>query len=325
MKPVPRSSSFGLVTWCVLAGACLPAGACHSSRDRIPPAIEFTRLAPAGEGTPDVFHTIEGRVIGARPGQRIVLFSRSGVWWVQPLAERPFTAIQHNSTWTSSIHPGTAYAALLVDASYRPPMTLKMLPPPGGLVQAVAIADEPALDRAPLKTLNFSGYDWLVRQTPGNPAGTRNLYDPQNVWLDRTGQLHLRIAKTPTAWASAEVRPRPQPRLRLVSFRRQRRLPSGSVDGADHLHVGWLGPDREMDIEISRWGELSGKNSQYVVQPYYVPANVVRFLSPPGRIDLFVRLAARTRRLPNGAGLGRGKVRFGFRSHLRVRCSLGRR
>ena len=39
-----------------------------------------------------------------------------------------------------------------------------------------------------------------------------------------------------------------------------------------------------MDIEISRWGEPAGKNAQYVIQPYYIPANVVRFLAPPGRL-----------------------------------------
>jgi hypothetical protein len=44
------------------------------------------------------------------------------------------------------------------------------------------------------------------------------------------------------------------------------------------------GPTREMDIEISRWGAIEGKNSQYVVQPFDVAANVVRFVSPPGRL-----------------------------------------
>ena len=42
------------------------------------------------------------------------------------------------------------------------------------------------------------------------------------------------------------------------------------------------GPPREMDIEVSRWGEAESKNSQYVIQPYYVPANVVRFMEPAG-------------------------------------------
>jgi hypothetical protein len=39
---------------------------------------------------------------------------------------------------------------------------------------------------------------------------------------------------------------------------------------------------REMDVEISRWGDPRAKNAQYVVQPYYVAANVVPFAAPPG-------------------------------------------
>lgn len=35
-----------------------------------------------------------------------------------------------------------------------------------------------------------------------------------------------------------------------------------------------------MNIQIGRWGRTEGKNAQYVVQPYFVPANMVRFLTP---------------------------------------------
>lgn len=35
--------------------------------------------------------------------------------------------------------------------------------------------------------------------------------------------------------------------------------------------------NREMDVEISRWGDPANKNAQYVVQPFHVPANVARF------------------------------------------------
>ena len=37
-----------------------------------------------------------------------------------------------------------------------------------------------------------------------------------------------------------------------------------------------------MDIEISRWGEPEDKNAQYIIQPYVVPANTVRFVTPSG-------------------------------------------
>ena len=37
-----------------------------------------------------------------------------------------------------------------------------------------------------------------------------------------------------------------------------------------------------MDLQVSRWGQLDDSNSQYIVQPWDVPANSVRFSSPPG-------------------------------------------
>ncbi len=48
------------------------------------------------------------------------------------------------------------------------------------------------------------------------------------------------------------------------------------------------GPPREMDIEISRWGEPEDKNAQYVIQPYVVPANTVRFMAPPGTLTYWI-------------------------------------
>jgi hypothetical protein len=39
-----------------------------------------------------------------------------------------------------------------------------------------------------------------------------------------------------------------------------------------------------MDVEISRWGEPQDKNGQYVIQPYVVPANTVRFAAPSGTL-----------------------------------------
>ncbi len=38
----------------------------------------------------------------------------------------------------------------------------------------------------------------------------------------------------------------------------------------------------ERDIELSRWGDPKGKNAQYVVQPFYVPENLIRFTAPAG-------------------------------------------
>ena len=39
---------------------------------------------------------------------------------------------------------------------------------------------------------------------------------------------------------------------------------------------------QELDIEMSRWGVPNNENAQYVVQPYYIPTNIVRFNAPAG-------------------------------------------
>jgi hypothetical protein len=107
--------------------------ACRSPQATVDPVIEFTTVPKADAGGPATLAPAAGRVKGSRPGQRIVLYARSGgVWWVQPFRSRPFTDVERDSTWKSSIHLGTDYAALLVDADYRPPATSESVPERGG-------------------------------------------------------------------------------------------------------------------------------------------------------------------------------------------------
>ena len=110
-------------------------------REQSGPVIKFSRVPRAGEGGPDRTDTIEGRVIRARLGQRIVLFAHWGPWWVQPFVDGPFTPIEPDSRWRNSTHFGTQYAALLVEANYRPPASTDSLPSTGHGVVAVAVVD----------------------------------------------------------------------------------------------------------------------------------------------------------------------------------------
>jgi len=119
---------------------CLPLSSCHSETSNAPPSIEFSRIPLRDEGGPQKTATVEGRVVGARSGQQVVLFARSGAWYIQPFTEQPFTKIQGDATWENSTHLGTEYAALLVEPGYRPPTTTDVLPGIGGGVIAVAIA-----------------------------------------------------------------------------------------------------------------------------------------------------------------------------------------
>ena len=273
------------------------------------PSIEFTRLPPAGEGSPDVVDTIEGKVTGARPDHRLVLFARSGLWWVQPTAEQPFTAIEDGARWKSTTHPGSAYAAVLVGPGYRPPTTTATLPEVGGTVLAVAVAEGNRLAQPAQPKIEFSGYEWELRRTASSRGGTRNQYDPANVWKDSQGFLHLRIAKQDQDWTSAEVRLTRS--LGYGSYRFVVRDVSHLEPAAVFSIFTWddAGPPREMNLEFSRWGETASKNGQYVIQPYYMPANVFRFHAPAGRLTNWLqwqpgRISFRT---VEGASSGTGR------------------
>lgn len=254
---------------------------CGMSNAGAEPAVQIVGVPPAGDGSPDKLEPIEGRVTGARPGQRIVLFALSGVWWVQPETNHPYTTIRPDSTWKTTTHPGAAYAALLVDARYRPPLIANTLPEKGGPVRAVAVVkgrQSPVQE----KILQFSGYQWETRQTASDRDGSTNYYDPANAWTDRNGRLHLRVTRQQDHWVSAEVKLSRS--LGYGSYRFVVRDVSQLEPGAVFAMFTWddLGPSREMDIELSRWGDPEDKNAQYVIQPYVVPANTVRFDAPAG-------------------------------------------
>ena len=52
-------------------------------------------------------------------------------WYVQPLALEPFTRIRNNSTWHNTTHPGSEYAALLINPGFKPPLRALQLPTDG--------------------------------------------------------------------------------------------------------------------------------------------------------------------------------------------------
>lgn len=106
------------------------------------PSIRFTKVPPAGGG-PDRLETIAGVVSGINVNEcdcRIVLYSQTDQYWVQPFAERPYTELRENS-FEAEIHLGRRYYALLVKKSFRPAARLSQLPEVGGEVLAIASAN----------------------------------------------------------------------------------------------------------------------------------------------------------------------------------------
>jgi signal transduction histidine kinase len=115
---------------------------CGLSQKSLEPSIEFSVIPAAEIGGTMRLESIEGRVSGARPDQQIVLYTRSGSWYVQPFANQPFTKIEADSTWRNSTHLGTEYAALLVEPGYNPPAKTDVLPNKDGAeVLAIAVVN----------------------------------------------------------------------------------------------------------------------------------------------------------------------------------------
>jgi hypothetical protein len=271
----------------LLTLACSVLAGCHSQMAGVKPRIEVTRIPVGSIGGPDQMDDIAGTVRGAGPNQQIVLYAHSGVWWVQPFANQPFTKIQPDSTWKSFTHLGTEYAALLVDGGYRPPSKIVALPREGNGVVAVAIVKGRAGSPSAAKIIHFSGYDWTVRSTESDHGGDPNAYDPANAWTDNNGYLHLRMAERKGIWTCAEVSLNHSLGYGTYTFVLQdtTHLSPSAVTGFftwDDSHSEGL--HNEVDIELSRWGDPRARNAQFVVQPFYVPENFQRFNTPAGRV-----------------------------------------
>jgi len=263
--------------------------ACRRNDRGNAPSITFTRIPqadPAGSVRNDI---IEGRVTGASPGQKIVLYAKTGKWWVQPLIDQPITELRPNFKWTNATHLGTHYAALLVKDGYRPQRVLDSLPEPGDNILAVAIV--PGAVRSPSPIVNFSGYQWRLRDAPSSRGGP-NVYSSSNISVDEQGAMHLRISKTEKDWSCAEAsltRNLGYGTYEFVVRGLETLEPAADFEIFTYDYASGALRNREMDIEISRWGDPANKNAQYELQPYEVATNVYRFNAPAGTLTFSLR------------------------------------
>src|SRR5271169_843278 len=267
---------------------CFVLTGCHSSSKNSAPTVAFSKVAAAYQEGDYKTDIIDGRVTGARPGQRLVLYANTdGRWGLCQQSDQPFTNIESDGRWKASVHLGLQYAALLVDPTYNPPQQIESLPIVGNGVVALTVVngEGPAPVLPSPKILNFSGYEWTTSAGPIFRAGSRNFFDPANVWTDEKGALHLRISGSPGKWTAAEVKLTRS--LGYGTYRFQVRdvthlEPSALLTLITWDGVGTESTRRELDVELGRWGQLENTNVNYVVQPYYVPANIVAFRVPPG-------------------------------------------
>jgi len=222
---------------------------------------------------------------------RVAVYIRvAGQWWTKPTAASPYTPIKANGSWTCDITTGgqdpTAdkIAAFLASQAYAPPVLLGAGALPAALYQnSAAWVEYTRMVGANFRTLTFSGYEWAAKTSTEKVGPGPNLFSDsgENVWLDKTGKLHLKITHDSNGWHCAEVLLRGY--LGYGSYL----FTLGSyVDALDpRVVLGLFTWDdrpaqahRELDIEFSRWGDPAADNAQDVVQPYTQAGNVHRFL-----------------------------------------------
>jgi hypothetical protein len=152
--------------------------------------------------------------------------------------------------------------------------------------------------------LSFGGHSWVVKSSNGTVGPGPNNFAARNATVDSLGQLHLRITRDKGRWYSSEV-------SNVASFgygtyrwttttdlsKLDRNVVLGMFTWSDLPEFA----NREIDVEIARWGSTTDPtNAQFVVQPYGTPGHLQRYVQPsgpstleftwsPGRIDYAVR------------------------------------
>jgi hypothetical protein len=178
---------------------------------------------------------------------------------------------------------------MLVDAGYKPAPTIDVLPTQGLLISTVATTKGTgSVELAPVKMIEFSGYNWRVRTIASDRGGINNLYNEDNAEVDANGALHLKIYKKGDKWSCAEV---------VLDHSLGYGTYIATVKDASKLEASsmlslvtfddWGGDQhyREMDVEYGRWGDPTKKmDAQFGIQPFYVPGNLAEFVVPSGPV-----------------------------------------
>ena len=279
-----------LTTFCLLAAVSMLNGCAR------PASIVFREVPAASSGSSQTTALIRGQVLGRHRGLHIVLYAfADGRWWVQPFASTPRTDISKDGSWKAQIHLGTEYAALLSNQDDSPPQFLEVLPTVGKTVVAVAVvkasgnAVPQPEDASNQKTVRFSGLDWKVRTIPGDYGTKTNEYSSENVSVDKSGALHLRLSRTAHGWVCSEIRS-----VRSLGYGTYRL----DTNDLDHLEPSVMfsaftffehandADHRELAIHITRRGVVANTNAEFSIQPAFVPANFYNFNVPSGALQL---------------------------------------
>jgi hypothetical protein len=135
------------------------------------------------------------------------------------------------------------------------------------------------------RSVEWSGQRWRIGQSAAPVGPGPNIFSnaPENVWVDSSGALHLKITKTKGHWHCAEVY-----LDRSLGHGTYTFTLASPVDNLDPQVVLGLFTSQDeahgIDIEVSRLGRAEDiTNMQFAVQPSYMPGNLMRWTMPEGQ------------------------------------------
>jgi uncharacterized protein (TIGR03437 family) len=253
-------------------------------------SIQIRSISPFGS----IPGTVEGRVTGADPAAvRIAAYIFvSGVgWFSKPTCASPTTALQSDGTFRVQFTSGGVDDLATRIGLFAVPAAT----PVGCTTNAAGISE--VIERAAAasvivrrpdpeeREVQFAGEKWVVKanRAPVGPGPNYFSNSADNVSVDTTGRLHLRITNRDGRWYSAEVVSRRRAGYGTYRFTlaRSPRLDPRAVFGA----FVWADGERdarEIDyLEIGMFGRpADGTNAQYAVQPFSQPGNLQRITLP---------------------------------------------
>ena len=146
------------------------------------------------------------------------------------------------------------------------------------------VPSQPATAAGP-RNIEFAGILWGLRQTSGPVDPGPNTFSnaEDQVWVDEGGRLHLRLQKRDGIWTASELMAKKDAGYGIYRFDVE-----GSIRDLDpNIVFGFFSWDqnfppyfREIDIELSRWGNPSTLPGWFTVQPYDKPGNQHSFDLP---------------------------------------------
>jgi Chitobiase/beta-hexosaminidase C-terminal domain len=236
-----------------------------------------TLLPPAADAS-----TLSGYAYNVDPADKIVIYVLTNVWYVQPYVDAPFTDIESDGSWQSYTHPWDSIVVLLVDPANYTPQATEITNPAldPGVIAWTSYPSGPA-------SVSFGGYTWGIKTTGNQPT---DQFDPgPNFWSNdptvvhvASDGLHLKINLIDGEWQCAEVY-LPNS-LGYGTYTVQIASPLDQLDQntvAAPLFI-YASTTQELDNEYSGANGLipSPDNAQFVVQPYTVAGNIIRFVQP---------------------------------------------